>query len=271
MWRGEPSPGAEVAGVSPVTAQMWQGAARSRRRCGQGGRPVTAQMWAGVSPVPAQMWPTSWSQSATHSAACDGLRCALSVACRTESLAREGAAGAALRTALRRSGTTSLSWVRVGCSMVSSIGRYRMPTRSDTVLTRTYSVLQRTHDLQVAERDDEHLRRAERARVLELLQWHRPLRSPRGGGRQGLALGSSGSARNAPDPPPAPSPASSAPSTLRAVLTHPSMRYGRAGRVGSRSSQRRRSGLPSGSDSGGARCGLRSSAQQPSRQRVSVG
>jgi hypothetical protein len=28
-----PSPGADVAGVSPVPAQMWQGRAQSRRRC----------------------------------------------------------------------------------------------------------------------------------------------------------------------------------------------------------------------------------------------
>ena len=42
---GEPSPGADVAGVSPVSAQMWAGAG-----------PVPAQMWAGVRPVPVQMW-----------------------------------------------------------------------------------------------------------------------------------------------------------------------------------------------------------------------
>jgi hypothetical protein len=35
--RGEPSPGADVAGVSPVPpVQMWQGCAQSRRRCGRG-------------------------------------------------------------------------------------------------------------------------------------------------------------------------------------------------------------------------------------------
>jgi hypothetical protein len=31
---GEPSPGADVAGASPVPEQMWQGRARSRSRCG---------------------------------------------------------------------------------------------------------------------------------------------------------------------------------------------------------------------------------------------
>jgi hypothetical protein len=34
--RGEPSPGADVAGVSPVPAHMWQRRAQSRCRCGQG-------------------------------------------------------------------------------------------------------------------------------------------------------------------------------------------------------------------------------------------
>jgi hypothetical protein len=33
---GEPSPGADVAGASPVPAQMWRGRAQSRRRCGRG-------------------------------------------------------------------------------------------------------------------------------------------------------------------------------------------------------------------------------------------
>ena len=36
---------ADVAGASPVPAQMRAGAS-----------PVPAQMWAGASPVPAQMW-----------------------------------------------------------------------------------------------------------------------------------------------------------------------------------------------------------------------
>jgi hypothetical protein len=35
--RGEPSPGADVAGVSPVPVQMWQGV-----------RPVPVQMWQGL-------------------------------------------------------------------------------------------------------------------------------------------------------------------------------------------------------------------------------
>ena len=34
--RGEPSPGADVAGASRVPAQMWQGRAESRCRCGRG-------------------------------------------------------------------------------------------------------------------------------------------------------------------------------------------------------------------------------------------
>jgi hypothetical protein len=34
--RGEPSPGADVGGVSPVPAQMWAGRAQCRRRCGRG-------------------------------------------------------------------------------------------------------------------------------------------------------------------------------------------------------------------------------------------
>jgi hypothetical protein len=36
--RGEPSPGADVAGVRPVPPQMWHGRARSRRRCGDSPR-----------------------------------------------------------------------------------------------------------------------------------------------------------------------------------------------------------------------------------------
>ena len=43
---GEPSPGADVAAVSPVSVQMWQ-------RCGE---PSPGADVAGVSPVPAQMW-----------------------------------------------------------------------------------------------------------------------------------------------------------------------------------------------------------------------
>jgi hypothetical protein len=33
--RGEPSPGADVGGVSPVSVQMWAGRAQSRSRCGR--------------------------------------------------------------------------------------------------------------------------------------------------------------------------------------------------------------------------------------------
>jgi hypothetical protein len=53
--RGEPSPGADVAGASPVPAQMWQGRAQSRRRCGRGERSPGADV-AGASAVPAQVW-----------------------------------------------------------------------------------------------------------------------------------------------------------------------------------------------------------------------
>ncbi len=53
--RGGPSPGADVAGVSPVPAQMWQGWAESRRRCGSRERGVGACV-GGVGRVPAQMW-----------------------------------------------------------------------------------------------------------------------------------------------------------------------------------------------------------------------
>jgi len=49
------SSGADVAGVGPVPAPMWQGWAQSRRRCGRG-EPSPGADVAGVSPVPAQMW-----------------------------------------------------------------------------------------------------------------------------------------------------------------------------------------------------------------------
>ncbi len=64
--RGEPSPAADVAGVSPVPAQMLAGRAQSRRKCERGepspvadvggGEPSPAADVAGVSPVPEQMW-----------------------------------------------------------------------------------------------------------------------------------------------------------------------------------------------------------------------
>jgi hypothetical protein len=41
MWPCEPSPGADVAGASPVPAKMWAGASSS-----------LARMWKGVSPSP---------------------------------------------------------------------------------------------------------------------------------------------------------------------------------------------------------------------------
>jgi hypothetical protein len=52
---GAVSPGADVAGVSPVPVQMWPGADVA------GVSPVPVQMWpgadvGGVSPVPVWMW-----------------------------------------------------------------------------------------------------------------------------------------------------------------------------------------------------------------------
>ncbi len=61
--RGEPSPGADVAGVSPVPVQMWQGRAQSRRRCGRGEPSPGADVWTGVSPVPVQMCGQGRAQS----------------------------------------------------------------------------------------------------------------------------------------------------------------------------------------------------------------
>ncbi len=92
---------------------MWQGASAGPGADVGRGEPGPGADVARVSPVPAQMWPTSWSQSATHSAACDGLRCALSVACRTESHSRKGTAGAALRTAPERDDEPLVSEGRV--------------------------------------------------------------------------------------------------------------------------------------------------------------
>ena len=40
--RGEPGPGAGVAGVGPIPAQMWPGWAQSRRRCGCRTRPLNS-------------------------------------------------------------------------------------------------------------------------------------------------------------------------------------------------------------------------------------
>ncbi len=53
--RGEPSPGAEVAAVSPVPVQSWQGRAQSRCRVGRG-EPSPGAEVAGASPVPVQRW-----------------------------------------------------------------------------------------------------------------------------------------------------------------------------------------------------------------------
>jgi hypothetical protein len=49
------SPGADVAGVSPVPVQMWQGRAQSRCRCGRG-EPSPGADVAEVSLVPMRMW-----------------------------------------------------------------------------------------------------------------------------------------------------------------------------------------------------------------------
>ena len=53
--RGEPSPGADVAGASHVLAQMWKGWAQPRHRS-DSGKPSPGADVAGVGPVPAQMW-----------------------------------------------------------------------------------------------------------------------------------------------------------------------------------------------------------------------
>jgi hypothetical protein len=45
--RGEPSPGADMAGVGPVPMQTWQGWAQSRRRCGRGEPSPGADVAAG--------------------------------------------------------------------------------------------------------------------------------------------------------------------------------------------------------------------------------
>ena len=56
---GSPVPpgvsGGDVGGASPAPAQLLQGRARFRRRCGRG-EPSPGADVAGVSPVPAQMW-----------------------------------------------------------------------------------------------------------------------------------------------------------------------------------------------------------------------
>jgi hypothetical protein len=53
--RDEPSPGADVGGMSPVPVQMRQGRAQSRCRCGRG-EPSPGADVAGVGPIPVQMW-----------------------------------------------------------------------------------------------------------------------------------------------------------------------------------------------------------------------
>ncbi len=55
--RGEPSPGADVAGVRPVPVQMGQCCEASPGADVAGARPVPVQMWQGRAPlVPVQMW-----------------------------------------------------------------------------------------------------------------------------------------------------------------------------------------------------------------------
>ena len=46
----EPSPGADAVRMSPVPAQMWQGCAQSRCRCGSGGPGVPVAVWRGREP-----------------------------------------------------------------------------------------------------------------------------------------------------------------------------------------------------------------------------
>jgi hypothetical protein len=70
--RGEPSPGADVAGVGPVPVLMWQRASPVPVWQGWAQSPLVqirqraslfpVQTWEGVSPVPVQMW-RGWAQS----------------------------------------------------------------------------------------------------------------------------------------------------------------------------------------------------------------
>ncbi len=56
---GEPSPGADVGGVCPAQAQMWQQVSPDPSQMWQrvsAGSPVPAVMWQRVSPVRGQMW-----------------------------------------------------------------------------------------------------------------------------------------------------------------------------------------------------------------------
>ncbi len=68
------SDGTDVAGVGPVPAQMWQGWAQSRRRCGRG-EPSPGADVEGVSPVPAQTWKgfsaRSWCRRRRGELACE--------------------------------------------------------------------------------------------------------------------------------------------------------------------------------------------------------
>ena len=53
----EPAPGADVRGAGPVPVQMWQGRARSRRRCGTAGRVQSRSRCDETGErVPAQVW-----------------------------------------------------------------------------------------------------------------------------------------------------------------------------------------------------------------------
>ena len=53
--QGKPGPGADVAGVGPVPAQMWQGWAKSRCRCGSRGGQLLCGSWeAGAEPSGAE-------------------------------------------------------------------------------------------------------------------------------------------------------------------------------------------------------------------------
>jgi hypothetical protein len=48
----------EVAGVSPVSAQMWQGCAQSRRRCGRGAHGAKCSPYTATHPQSVKTWAT---------------------------------------------------------------------------------------------------------------------------------------------------------------------------------------------------------------------
>ncbi len=63
MGWGEPSPGTDVVGVSPVPVQMWDGASPVPVQMWDGASPVPVQMWDGASPVPVLAWQSARAMS----------------------------------------------------------------------------------------------------------------------------------------------------------------------------------------------------------------